>query len=52
MSKLSTLRPDRTAAPRAKLVDYDLRSLTVMPGWIDAYMHITLRSGRDNIGLG
>lgn len=28
---------DRKAGP----VDYDLRGLTVMPGWIDAHVHIT-----------
>ena len=27
--------------PNAGPVDYDLRGLTVMPGWIDAHVHIT-----------
>jgi len=27
--------------PKAGPVNYDLRSLTVMPGWIDAHVHIT-----------
>ncbi len=27
--------------PNAGPVDYDLRSLTVMPGWIDSHVHIT-----------
>ena len=27
--------------PRASPIDYDLRGLTVMPGWIDAHVHIT-----------
>ena len=27
--------------PNASPVDYDLRGLTVMPGWIDAHVHIT-----------
>lgn len=27
--------------PNAGPVDYDLRSLTVLPGWIDAHVHIT-----------
>lgn len=31
------VRVDPTAGP----VDYDLRGLTVMPGWIDAHVHIT-----------
>lgn len=27
--------------PKARPVDYDLRGLTVLPGWIDAHVHIT-----------
>src|SRR5438132_6365853 len=27
--------------PKATPVDYDLRGLTVLPGWIDAHVHIT-----------
>ena len=27
--------------PEAEPVDYDLRGLTVMPGWIDSHVHIT-----------
>lgn len=27
--------------PKAKPIDYDLRGLTVLPGWIDAHVHIT-----------
>ena len=27
--------------PKAGPIDYDLRALTVMPGWIDAHVHIT-----------
>jgi imidazolonepropionase-like amidohydrolase len=27
--------------PKAGPIDYDLRGLTVMPGWIDAHVHIT-----------
>src|SRR5215470_11314166 len=40
--------------PKAKPVDYDLRGLTVLPGWIDAHVHITSRFGRDgkNVGMG
>ncbi len=33
--------------PKAGPVDYDLRGLTVMPGWIDAHVHITWSFGRD-----
>ena len=28
-------------------VDYDLRALTVLPGWIDAHVHITWIFGKD-----
>ena len=28
-------------------MDYDLRGLTVMPGWIDAHVHITSSFGKD-----
>src|SRR4029077_7448135 len=34
---------DRRAGP----VDYDLRGLTVLPGWIDAHVHITWTFGKD-----
>jgi imidazolonepropionase-like amidohydrolase len=27
--------------PKAEPIDYDLRGLTVLPGWIDAHVHIT-----------
>lgn len=33
--------------PKAGPVDYDLRGLTVMPGWIDAHVHITWSFGAD-----
>ena len=33
--------------PKAAPVDYDLRELTVLPGWIDAHVHITWSFGRD-----
>jgi imidazolonepropionase-like amidohydrolase len=33
--------------PKAAPVDYDLRGLTVMPGWIDAHVHITWSFGKD-----
>jgi hypothetical protein len=41
-------------SPQAKLVDYDLRSRTVMLGWDRcAHAHrLKLRSGRNNMGLG
>src|SRR5579863_5483540 len=33
--------------PKAEPVDYDLRGLTVLPGWIDAHVHITWIFGPD-----
>ncbi|HEV8370665.1 MAG TPA: amidohydrolase family protein [Pyrinomonadaceae bacterium] len=40
--------------PNAGPIDYDLRGLTVLPGWIDAHAHITWSFGRDgkNVGAG
>ena len=34
---------DPTAGP----LDYDLRGLTVLPGWIDAHVHIAWFFGKD-----
>ena len=39
---------DRKAGP----VDYDLRGLTVMPGWIDAHAHVTWSFGKDGKNAG
>jgi len=33
--------------PKASPIDYDLRAFTVMPGWIDAHVHITWSFGPD-----
>jgi imidazolonepropionase-like amidohydrolase len=33
--------------PKANPIDYDLRGLTAMPGWIDAHVHITWIFGKD-----
>jgi len=40
--------------PKAGPVAYDLRGLTVLPGWIDAHAHITWSFGKDgkNAGAG
>ena len=38
--------------PQAGPVDYDLRGLTVLPGWIDAHVHITWIFGRDGKNAG
>src|SRR6266436_4123927 len=42
------------AGPGAAPADYDLRGLTVLPGWIDAHAHITWNFGKDgkNAGMG
>jgi imidazolonepropionase-like amidohydrolase len=39
---------------KATPVDYDLATLTVLPGWIDAHVHITWSFGKDgkNAGAG
>jgi imidazolonepropionase-like amidohydrolase len=41
-------KADRKAGP----VDYDLRGLTVLPGWIDAHVHITWSFGKDGKNAG
>lgn len=38
--------------PKAGPVDYDLHALTVMPGWIDAHVHITWSFGADGRNAG
>ncbi len=42
--------PDRDAKPGP--VNYDLRGLTVLPGWIDAHVHITWSFGPDGKNAG
>ena len=39
---------------KASPIDYDLRGLTVLPGWIDSHVHITSSFGPDgkNAGMG
>ena len=37
---------------KAGPVDYDLRGLTVLPGWIDAHAHITWNFGKDGKNAG
>ena len=46
-SKIVAIEP-YTGGP----VDYDLRGLTVMPGWIDAHVHITWIFGKDGKNVG
>jgi imidazolonepropionase-like amidohydrolase len=38
--------------PKAGPVTYDLRGLTVLPGWIDAHVHITWSFGKDGKNAG
>lgn len=38
--------------PKAGPVDYDLRGLTVLPGWIDAHAHVTWSFGPDGKNAG
>src|ERR1041385_4588292 len=38
--------------PKAAPVTYDLRGLTVLPGWIDSHVHITWSFGRDGKNAG
>ena len=38
--------------PKAGPVDYNLRGLTVLPGWIDAHVHITWSFGKDGRNAG
>ena len=44
-------RSKQTAAQSGP-VDYDLRGLTVLPGWIDAHVHITWIFGKDGKNAG
>ena len=37
---------------KAGPVDYDLRGLTVLPGWIDAHVHVTWSFGKDGKNAG
>jgi imidazolonepropionase-like amidohydrolase len=38
--------------PKAAPIDYDLRSFTVLPGWIDSHVHITWSFGPDGKNAG
>jgi imidazolonepropionase-like amidohydrolase len=38
--------------PKASPVDYDLRGLTVLPGWIDSHVHITWSFGENSKNAG
>jgi imidazolonepropionase-like amidohydrolase len=43
---------DPKAGPKTEPADYDLRGLTVLPGWIDAHVHITWSFGPDGKNAG
>src|SRR5258707_14273902 len=43
---------DTNVGPEAGPVDYDLRGLTVLPGWIDAHVHVTWSFGKDGKNAG
>ena len=49
-TKIATL--ETNAGGKGRTVDYDLRGLTVMPGWIDAHAHITWNFGKDGKNAG
>jgi imidazolonepropionase-like amidohydrolase len=51
-SKIVALDP--IVGPKIGPVDYDLRGLTTLPGWIDAHVHLTWSFGKDgkNVGSG
>ncbi len=53
-SKIVAIVPvaDSKSASKAEPVDYDLRGLTVLPGWIDAHVHITWSFGPDGKNAG
>jgi imidazolonepropionase-like amidohydrolase len=40
------------ADPKGAPADYDLRGLTVLPGWIDAHVHIAWSFGKDGKNAG
>ncbi|HEX9422312.1 MAG TPA: amidohydrolase family protein, partial [Pyrinomonadaceae bacterium] len=40
------------ADPKVSPVNYDLRGLTVLPGWIDSHVHIAWSFGRDGKNAG
>jgi len=49
-SKIVSIEPNNDA--KSAPVDYDLRGLTVLPGWIDAHVHITWSFGPDGKNAG
>ncbi|MGA7630180.1 MAG: amidohydrolase family protein, partial [Terriglobales bacterium] len=53
-SKIVAVVPvaDSKSASKVEPVDYDLRGLTVLPGWIDAHVHITWSFGPDGKNAG
>jgi imidazolonepropionase-like amidohydrolase len=51
-SQIAEVYPNSDPKAKADPVDYDLRGLTVLPGWIDAHVHITWSFGPDGKNAG
>ncbi len=52
-SKIVAIEPfNPRSNPKYVPVDYDLRGLTVLPGWLDAHVHITWSFGPDGKNAG
>jgi imidazolonepropionase-like amidohydrolase len=54
-SKIVSIEPNAIHSnndTKVEPVDYDLRGLTVLPGWIDAHVHITWSFGPDGKNAG
>ncbi|MGA8617483.1 MAG: amidohydrolase family protein [Candidatus Sulfotelmatobacter sp.] len=51
-SKIVAIDRTKDNVPKAGPVDYDLRGLTVLPGWIDSHVHITWSFGSDGKSAG
>jgi imidazolonepropionase-like amidohydrolase len=45
-NRIAAVYPESSAS-KTERIDYDLRGLTVLPGWIDAHTHITWSFGPD-----
>ena len=52
-SRIVAVSNGRSAfSPRSKKEEYDLRGLTVLPGWIDSHVHITWSFDKDGKNAG
>jgi imidazolonepropionase-like amidohydrolase len=50
--KIAAVATNAGAGAKAGPADYDLRGLTVLPGWIDAHAHVTWIFGKDGKNAG